>query len=175
MSFRPESMPTSEARAFILMGVAGSGKTAVGTRAAERLGWVFLDADDFHPQSNVEKMRHGIPLTDEDRKPWLERLHQELKNRLGAGTSLILGCSALKDAYRSLLHQGLPAINFIYLKVDHDTVLDRLRHRQAHFFPKELLDTQFATLEVPKDALVVNANLPLDEVVQQVVTAAQRA
>jgi gluconokinase len=86
-----------------------------------------------------------------------------------------LGCSALKDTYRSLLHQGLPAINFIYLKVDHDTVLERLGHRQAHFFPKELLDSQFATLEVPKDAIVVNANLPLDDVVQQVVTAAQRA
>jgi gluconokinase len=167
-------MPTSEAQAFVLMGVAGSGKSAVGARAAERLGWVFLDADDFHPESNVEKMRHGIPLTDEDRKPWLERLHQEVKNRLGAGTSLILACSALKDTYRFLLHQGLPTMNFVYLNVDHDTVLDRLRHRQAHFFPKELLDSQFATLQVPKDAIVVNANLPLDDVVQQVVAAAAR-
>lgn len=156
------------------MGVAGSGKTAVGTRAAQRLVWVFLDADDFHPKSNVEKMRHGIPLTDEDRKPWLERLHEELRSRLAAGTSLILACSALKDSYRSLLHQGLSAIEFVYLNVDYDTVLDRLRHRQAHFFPKELLDSQFATLESPKDAIVVNANLPLDDVVQQVVTAAQR-
>jgi len=168
-------MPTSEAQAFVLMGVAGSGKSAVGTRAAERLGWVFLDADDFHPESNVEKMRHGIPLTDEDRKPWLEHLHEEVKNRLGAGTSVILACSALKDTYRSLLHQGLPAMNFIYLNVDHDTVLDRLRHRQAHFFPKELLDSQFATLQAPKDAIVVNANLPLDDVVQQVVAAARQA
>jgi len=166
-------MATTDARAFVLMGVAGSGKTAVGTRAAERLGWVFLDADDFHPKSNVEKMRQGIPLTDEDRKPWLERLHEELRNRLAAGTSLILACSALKDSYRSILHQGLPAIEFVYLNVDHDTVLDRLGHRQAHFFPKELLDSQFAALQSPKDAIVVNANLPLDDVVQQVVTAAQ--
>jgi gluconokinase len=168
-------MPTSEAQAFVLMGVAGSGKSAVGTRAAERLGWVFLDADDFHPESNVEKMRRGIPLTDEDRKPWLERLHEEVKNRLGAGTSVILACSALKDTYRSLLHQGLPTMHFIYLNVDHDTVLDRLRHRQAHFFPKELLDSQFATLQAPKDALVVNANLALDDVVEQVVAAAWRS
>ena len=168
-------MPTSEAQAFVLMGVAGSGKSAVGTRAAERLGWVFLDADDFHPESNVEKMRHGIPLTDEDRKPWLERLHEEVKNRLGTGISVILACSALKDSYRSLLHQGLPGINFIYLNVDHDTVLDRLRHRPAHFFPKELLDSQFATLQAPKDAIVVNANLPLDDVVRQVVAAARPA
>jgi carbohydrate kinase (thermoresistant glucokinase family) len=167
-------MATTDARAFVLMGVAGSGKTAVGTRAAQRLVWVFLDADDFHPKSNVEKMRHGIPLTDEDRKPWLERLHEELRSRLAAGASLILACSALKDSYRSLLHQGLSAIEFVYLKVDYDTVLDRLRHRQAHFFPKELLDSQFATLESPMDAIVVNANLPLDDVVQQVVTAAQR-
>ena len=172
---RPEFMPTSEAQAFVLMGVAGSGKSAVGARAAARLGWVFLDADDFHPESNVEKMRHGIPLTDEDRKPWLERLHAEVKNRLGAGTSVILACSALKDTYRSLLHQGLPTMNFIYLNVDHDTVLDRLRHRQAHFFPKELLDNQFATLQAPKDAIVVNANLALDDVVQQVVAAARQA
>ena len=156
------------------MGVAGSGKTAVGTRAAQRLGWVFLDADNFHPKPNVEKMRHGVPLTDEDRKPWLERLHEELKNRLNAGISLILACSALKESYRSLLHQGLPAIKFVYLNVDHDTVLDRLRHRQAHFFPKELLDSQFATLEPPKDAIQVNANLELDNVVQQVVSAARR-
>lgn len=156
------------------MGVAGSGKTAVGTRAARRLGWVFLDADDFHPKANVEKMRHGIPLTDEDRKPWLERLHEELKNRLNAGTSVILACSALKDSYRSLLHQGLPAIEFVYLNVDHDTVADRLRRRQAHFFPKELLDSQFATLEAPKDAIGVNANLALDDVVQQVVEVAKR-
>ena len=168
-------MPASEAQAFVLMGVAGSGKSAVGARAAERLGWVFLDADDFHPESNVEKMRHGIPLTDEDRKPWLERLHEEVKNRLGAGTSVILACSALKDIYRSLLHKGLPTMNFVYLKVDHDTVLDRLRHRQAHFFPKELLDSQFATLQAPKEAIVVNANLPLDDVVQQVVAAARRS
>jgi gluconokinase len=167
-------MATTDARAFVLMGVAGSGKTAVGTRAARRLGWVFLDADDFHPKANVEKMRHAIPLTDEDRKPWLERLHEELKNRLGAGTSLILACSALKNSYRSLLHQGLPAIEFVYLNVDPDTVLDRLRRRQAHFFPKELLDSQFAALEAPKDAIEVNANLPLDDVVQQVVEVAKR-
>lgn len=167
-------MATTEAQAFVLMGVAGSGKTAVGTRVAERLGWVFLDADDFHPKSNVEKMRHGIPLTDEDREPWLERLHEELENKLSAGTSLILACSALKDSYRSILHQGLPGVEFVYLHVDHDTVLDRLRHRQAHFFPKELLESQFAALQAPKDAIDVNANLPLDDVVQRVVELANR-
>ena len=96
-------MPDSEPRAVILMGVAGSGKSTVGASLAKWLGCPFLDADAFHPRANVEKMKHGIPLNDEDRMPWLQRLHAELQERLASGASVVLGCSALKESYRKVL------------------------------------------------------------------------
>src|ERR1700737_505216 len=154
-----------EPRAIILMGVAGSGKTAVGSRAAKRLGWLFLDADDFHPPANVEKMKRGIPLDDNDRAPWLERMNSELRRHIAEGRSVILACSALKDAYREKLRDHLPQARFVFLDVDRSTLLERLQKRQAHFFPKELLDSQLATLESPHDAFVANANGPIEEVV----------
>jgi gluconokinase len=93
-------MSDTKPRAMILMGVAGSGKSTVGASLAERLDWSFLDADDFHPAANVEKMSNGIPLNDEGRMPWLRRLHDELEHRLASGASVVLGCSALKESYR---------------------------------------------------------------------------
>jgi gluconokinase len=162
----------AEQHAIILMGVAGSGKTAVGSRVAERLGWTFLDADDFHPAANVEKMKRGIPLNDNDRAPWLDRMHAELRQQLSENHSVLLSCSALKDAYRDILRDQLPEVRFVFLDVDRSTLLDRLQKRQAHFFPKELLDSQLATLEPPKDAFMVNANRPVDEVVETIVDAA---
>jgi gluconokinase len=163
------SMP--EPCAIILMGVAGSGKTAVGSRAAKRLGWLFLDADDFHPPANVEKMKRGIPLDDNDRAPWLERMNAELRRLVAEGRSVILACSALKDAYREKLRDQLPEARFVFLDVDRNTLLERLQKRQAHFFPKELLDSQLATLEQPHDAFVVDANRPIDAVVDSIVQA----
>jgi gluconokinase len=160
-----------ELRAIILMGVAGSGKTAVGSRVAKRLGWLFLDADDFHPAANVEKMKRGIPLDDNDRAPWLERMHSELRRQISEGHSVLLACSALKESYRNLLKDHLPEARFIFLNVDRSTLLERLQKRQAHFFPKELLDSQLATLEPPHDAFVVDANRSIDEVVSSVVEA----
>jgi gluconokinase len=160
-----------EPRAIILMGVAGSGKTAVGSRVAKRLGWLFLDADDFHPPANVEKMKRGIPLDDNDRAPWLERMNSELRRQIAEGRSVILACSALKDAYREKLMDHLPEARFVFLDVDRNTLLERLQKRQAHFFPKELLDSQLATLEQPHDAFVVDANRPIDEVVDSIVKA----
>jgi len=158
-------------RAIILMGVAGSGKTAVGSRGAKRLGWLFLDADDFHPPANVEKMKRGIPLDDNDRAPWLERMHSELRRQIDEGHSVLLACSALKDSYRETLKDHLPEVRFVFLNVDRSTLLERLQRRQAHFFPKELLDSQLATLEAPHDAFVVNANGPIEEVVNSIVEA----
>jgi gluconokinase len=160
-----------EPHAIILMGVSGSGKTAVGSQVCKRLRWTFLDADDFHPAANVEKMKHGIPLDDNDRVPWLERLHSELRRQINEGHSVLLACSALKDSYRSTLREDLPEVHFVFLDVDREILLDRLQKRKAHFFPKELLDSQLATLEAPHDALVVNANGPINEVVDSIVEA----
>ncbi len=153
------------------MGVSGSGKTAVGTRLAEKLQYEFLDADNFHPPANIEKMKHGIPLTDEDRIPWLQNLHWEIASRLSQRKSVILACSALKESYREMLREGLPQIRFVYLHVDRETLAQRLQKRTGHFFPKELLDSQLTTLEVPHDALVVEENRPLDEVVDAITKA----
>jgi gluconokinase len=153
------------------MGVSGSGKTAVGTRLAEALKYEFLDADNFHPPANIEKMKHGVPLTDEDRFPWLQNLHAELSARLKQGKSVILACSALKETYRTILAEGLPQVRFVYLHVDKETLTERLKKRAGHFFPKELLESQLATLETPHDALIVEENRPLDEVVDAIMKA----
>src|SRR5580704_14808878 len=111
-------MSKNHAQAAILMGVAGSGKTAVGMQVAQKLDWIFLDADNFHPPANIEKMKHGIPLNDEDRAPWLQRLHDELQNQIAERHSVILACSALKESYRSVLRDEAFAVKFVYLDVD---------------------------------------------------------
>jgi gluconokinase len=169
-------MPSDRPRAVILMGVAGSGKTAVGKQLAERLHaerlpWVFLDADNFHPPANIEKMKHGMPLNDDDRVPWLHRLRDELQHRLAEGQPVILACSALKESYRSTLRDHVSSLAFVYLDVDAETIRSRLQHRTTHFFPKELMESQFATLERPKDAIIVDARKPLEAVVDQVARA----
>ena len=164
-------MSDTEPRAVILMGVSGSGKSTVGASLAQRLECPFLDADDFHPAANVEKMKRGIPLNDEDRMPWLARLHDELEHRLGSGASVVLGCSALKESYRKILEEGLSQIDFVFLDVDQLTLTERLEKRKAHFFPKELLESQFAALERPADAIVVDARLQFQDVVEQIVNA----
>lgn len=153
------------------MGVAGSGKTAVGMQVAQKLDWIFLDADNFHPPANIEKMKHGIPLNDLDRAPWLQRLHDELQQQIADGHCVILACSALKESYRNVLRNEVSPPAFVYLDIDPETIRDRLQHRTAHFFPKELLESQFAALEKPKDAIIVDARKPLNAVVDQVIQA----
>jgi gluconokinase len=162
-------MPNDNPQAVVLMGVAGSGKTAVGKQVADKLHWLFLDADNFHPPANIEKMKHGIPLNDDDRAPWLQRLHDELQHQINKHSSVILACSALKESYRKILRDETLPPTFIYLDVDPQTIKERLSHRSSHFFPKELMDSQFATLEKPKDAVLVDARKPLDEVVTAVI------
>jgi gluconokinase len=164
-------MPNNSPKAVILMGVAGSGKTAVGKGVAARLNWLFLDADDFHPAANIEKMKHGIPLNDQDRIPWLRALRNELRRLLAEGRSVILACSALKESYRKLLSDDVAPMSFVLLDVDQETIRERLRHRSAHFFPKELMNSQFAALEKPKDAIIIDARKSLDEVIDRVVQA----
>jgi gluconokinase len=164
-------MPTNHPQAVVLMGVAGSGKTAVGMQVAQKLDWIFLDADNFHPPANIEKMKHGMPLNDEDRAPWLQRLHDELQNQMTEGHSVILACSALKESYRNVLRDETTPPIFVYLDVDPQTIRDRLQHRTAHFFPKELMESQFAALEKPKDAIIIDARKQLEDVVEHVIEA----
>lgn len=153
-----------------MIGVSGSGKSEVGQEVARKLGLEFFDADDFHSAANKDKMHRGIPLTDDDRRDWLQALHELLRKKLDAGELCVLACSALKRVYRERLRAGLKGVYFFYLKVDHDVVAGRLQLRKAHFFAKELLDTQFAILEEPgpDEAFIVDQNRPLEDAVRQI-------
>lgn len=152
-----------------IMGVCGCGKTTVGKRLADRLGWRFFDADDFHPPANVNKMASGIALTDEDRWPWLDRLAAALDDSTRAGEHVVLACSALKQAYRERLTRRasdlrkLRDVRWIYLKGDTASIAPRLAARSGHYMPATLLASQFAALEEPTDALVIDIGLSTDE------------
>jgi len=137
------------------MGVCGCGKTTVGRSLAEDLGWPFYDADDFHPEANVAKMASGQPLTDDDRWPWLDRIADELRRVLAHGGHAVLACSALKQAYRARLERA-GDVRIVYLKGDQATIAPRLAGRQHKYMPASLLQSQFAVLEEPTDALVVD-------------------
>lgn len=162
--------PPGKALAIVVIGVSGSGKSKVGQEIAKRLGVKFLDADDFHSAANKDKMHRGIALTDDDRRTWLEDLHDALRQELESGTSCALACSALKQVYRQQLRDGLEGVRFFYLKIDYEVVARRLELRTDHFFDKRLLDSQFAILEEPQphEAFVIDQNRPLTEVVQEV-------
>ncbi len=154
----------------VLMGVTGSGKTTIGTLLAERTGSTFADADDFHSVANKEKMAAGHPLSDADRQPWLETLNRLLQGWLQSGKSGVLACSALKSAYRATLGVGMPpdAIRFVVLEGSKELISQRLAARKHAYMSPTLLDSQFATLEIPPAALhVVNDRTP-DEVVSQI-------
>jgi len=144
---------------IIVMGVSGSGKTTVGELLADRLGCGFSDADDFHPAANVEKMRAGIPLTDDDRWPWLTALRRAIDDWQAAGESRVIACSALKAAYRDRLSpQG--DVVFVFLKGSAETIDARLKARKGHYMNPGLLASQLATLEEPNDAIVVDIAPP---------------
>jgi len=136
----------------IVMGVSGAGKSTVGRALADRLGYPFLDADEFHPPQNVAKMASGMPLTDADRAPWLDALNR----RLGGTPDAVLACSALKDAYRRRLAQGLANCRFVHLRGDIELIRARLQTRQHRYMPASLLESQYATLEPPHDAIEVD-------------------
>lgn len=138
----------------IVMGVVGAGKTTAGRLLAQQLGWEFADADDYHSAGNKEKIHRGIPLTDADREPWLERLHNEIANWVASGTNSVLACSALKRKYRNELRVG-PEVKFVYLKGDAALIDSRLRARKGHFADDKILASQLAELEEPQDAVTV--------------------
>lgn len=151
----------------IVMGVSGSGKSSVAQALARKLQWEFLDADSFHSPSNVAKMKAGIPLTDEDRAPWLDALRHEIELTLAGAGSLALACSALKQAYRERLLVG-SEVKLVYLWGDFELLRQRLRLRSGHFMTEQLLASQFATLEEPADAIKVDIREPVEEIVTQI-------
>lgn len=160
--------PSSSFLVILVMGVSGSGKTTIGRLLAEQIGWHFADADDFHSADNRDKLAKGIPLTDEDRWPWLNDLHSAIASWVAQGRPTVLACSALKAAYRRRLVQGWEeVVRSVYLKGSADLIARRLAGRTDHFMHKDLLASQFDTLEEPDDALVVS----IDESPGQIVTA----
>jgi gluconokinase len=136
----------------IVAGAAGSGKTTVGALLAGRLDWMFADADTFHPPANVAKMRNGEPLTDEDRLPWLRAITEWMDERIAAGQSGVITCSALRRSYRETLLEGRPAATLAFLDVAPEVLLRRVSARPDHFFPRKLLESQLAALEPPSPA-----------------------
>ena len=151
MSTTPTAPEGASPPILLITGVSGSGKTTIGSLLAGRLGWEYAEADSFHPAANIEKMSAGHPLTDEDRWPWLDNIGRWIDETTAKGRPGVVTSSALKRAYRDRLLTGRPQVRLIYLDVDRDTVAHRLTARNGHFFPPELLDSQFRDLEVPTD------------------------
>ncbi|MEU8308649.1 gluconokinase, GntK/IdnK-type [Actinomadura sp. NPDC048955] len=139
----------TEPLVILVAGVSGSGKTTIGTLLAERLGWEYAEADAFHSEANVAKMRAGHPLTDEDRLPWLRAIAAWIADRLATGRPGVVTCSALKRGYRDMLLDGHEDVRLVLLDGDRDTIAARMRSRKGHFFKADLLDSQFADLEPP--------------------------
>lgn len=168
----------SGARIVVVMGVSGSGKSTIAAALADRMGWQFLDGDDFHPRENVDKMRAGVALTDIDRWPWLDHIRAELNHLVAAGRSVTLACSALKRSYRDVLRSADVPVQFVYLQAMEDRLANRIAKRSDHYFSPVLLASQFAALEEPQEdegVGTVRATLPhqvvLDRVARQVTAA----
>jgi gluconokinase len=139
------------------MGVSGSGKSTVGRLLAQELCWTFVEGDDFHAAANIEKMRHGIPLDDKDRQPWLDAIRHRLEQAHQRGENVVLSCSALKHSYQHYLAQFAPeSLRYIYLVGSEDLIRQRLARRTGHFMAPALLHSQFETLEPPEEALRVD-------------------
>jgi len=151
----------------LIMGVTGSGKTTVGQMLADRLGWVYLDADDFHSLANKEKMHSGVPLTEADRIPWLDAMHAALQAEAAEGKSAVLACSALRQEYRKRLMAGLD-VTLIYLRGSRELIAHRLAKRFDHFAGAAILDDQFAVLEEPHGAMVVDISGSAEQIVEEI-------
>ena len=154
---------------IVVMGVAGSGKTTVGTMLADAMKCPFLEGDALHSPGNIDKMSHGIPLTDADRAPWLSAIHARIVAASRGGQDLLVGCSALKQQYRKVLAEGVP-IAWVYLKGSLELIRSRVKHRPSHFMKADMLASQFAALEEPCDAIVADVSAPPGAIVKQIMT-----
>ncbi len=157
---------------LIVMGVSGSGKSTIGEKLAERLGWIYEDGDRFHPASNVAKMSAGQPLTDEDRWPWLHAIASEIDRICAGGQHAVIACSALKRAYRDILVHGRKDVRIICLRGSQELIASRLARRKNHFMPPGLLASQFKTLEPPdesENAVTVSIDAPVEKIVDDII------
>jgi len=153
---------------FIIMGVSGSGKSTVGKSVSKELGWKFYEGDEYHPVENVQKMKNGIPLNDEDRLPWLHSLRKIIVDTIEEQENIIISCSALKESYRNILKVN-KQVEFIYLKGNFDLIRERMEKRTDHFFKPELLKSQFETLEEPQEAIEIDISVPAGSTIKDVV------
>ena len=149
----------------LVMGVSGSGKTTIGERVAQRLGWRYIEGDDYHPRKNVEKMAAGVPLDDADREPWLKTLNAVLRKEEDA----VIGCSALKERYRATLFEGVRDYRIAYLHGSRELLARRVAARRHRYMPASLLDSQLAALEPPREAIAVDVSAGVDECVEAIV------
>jgi len=159
---------------IVIMGVSGSGKTVVGEALAARLGWAFDDADDWHSPSNIEKMRQGLALTDDDRLQWILALGDAIQKWISDNRDVVLACSALREQHRSMLRERDPhheSLRFVYLKGTYEEIDRRLRSRAGHFMPESLLKSQFAALQEPdpSEALVLDVSQPVSAIVAAII------
>ena len=152
----------------IIMGAAGAGKTTVGRALAEALGWRFIDADDLHPPSNIARIRSGIALSDEDRAPWLARTHDAILRASREQADVVLACSALREDYRATLADGIADVRWMFLDADADLLAARLRNRPGHFAGPAIVNSQLETLERPRNALMLCADLPVNMLVEAI-------
>lgn len=166
---KANSESSRAAPAILIMGVSGCGKSSVGESLARRLGARFVDADDYHPVANVEKMRAGLPLDDHDRQPWLERLNALLRHCAAREQPVVLACSALRARYREILSRRLPALIVIHLRGDFDLIAERLAARKHRYMPGSLLRSQFDTLEPAPEAIEIDIRQDIDAIVHALV------
>ena len=155
---------------IIFMGVSGCGKTTIGKMTANALGVPYYEGDDYHPQDNVEKMSQGIPLNDDNRAGWLQRLADLLQQKLAESESGILSCSALKQKYRDQLRMDPEKVHFIYLKGSYELIKERMEKRRNHYMPADLLRSQFETLEEPDDIFTIEIEQSPEEILAQVMS-----
>ncbi|MEO7767348.1 MAG: gluconokinase [Ferruginibacter sp.] len=153
-----------------IMGVSGSGKTTIGKQLSERTGYSFYDADNFHTKENIAKMNAGNPLTDEERWPWLENIHDFVSKTIGSH-NIILVCSALREVYRRRLSRGIEdKCRWVFLQGDYNTIQARLNLRKDHYMPVALLKSQFDTLEIPANAITADILLPPEDIVDSIIS-----
>ena len=159
---------SERSQVLIIAGVAGAGKTTVARLLAVDLGWAFCEGDDFHSAGNLQKMGAGVPLTDEDRWPWLQGLKRRLDRAIREDRSLVVACSLLKESYRNFLINDLDSVRAVFLQADEHLVKERLSRRSPHFFSKELLQSQLEAWEEPQEGIVVDASQAPAEIVREI-------